>query len=202
MRGDRSENRIRVATQADLDQVTEMMWLAFADDPLWSWAFPDHAKLKPWWRFLIGSALKHESVWVLGEFAAAAVWIPPSQKELAPDEEELVGGLLEQLLGERAPEVMELLERFEAAHPHDEPHYYLTLLGTHPHNRGQGLGMRLLGENLRWIDSQGMPAYLESSNPRNVPRYESVDFETIGAFSPPGQAQAVSTMWRAAAVRP
>jgi hypothetical protein len=33
--------------------------------------------------------------------------------------------LLDELLGERAPVVLEGLLRFEAAHPHDEPHRVL-----------------------------------------------------------------------------
>ena len=32
----------------------------------------------------------------------------------------------------------------ERAHPDEAPHYYLSLLGTHPAQRGKGLGMALL----------------------------------------------------------
>jgi ribosomal protein S18 acetylase RimI-like enzyme len=193
--------QIRIATDTDLDQVTQTLWLAFNEDPLWSWAFPEHSQLGPWWQFLISSALRHESVWVLGEVAAAAVWIPPGQSELSPEEDAQVEGLLGRLVGERASEVMALLTRFDASHPRDEPHYYLSLLGTHPSHRGQGLGMRLLAENLKRIDSRGMAAYLESSNPSNVSRYEDLGFEKIGAFSTPDRAHTVAKMWRAAAVR-
>jgi ketosteroid isomerase-like protein len=91
---------------------------------------------------------------------------------------------------------MELLERFEASHPRDRPHYYLSLLGTHPDRRGAGLGMGLLAENLERIDEQGMPAFLESSNPVNDSRYERLGFQRIGEFSTPDGSNLVATMWR------
>lgn len=187
---------IRAASEADLERVTETLWLAFEDDPLWSWAFPEHPKLEPWWRFLIGSALEHGEVWILGDHAAASVWIPPGCSELSQEEEAQVEGLLEDLVGVRVAEVMQLLESFDSAHPRATPHYYLSLLGTHPDHRGAGLGMHLLAENLRLIDQQRMPAYLESSNQVNVPRYESLGFQPVGEFSTPGANHRATTMWR------
>jgi GNAT superfamily N-acetyltransferase len=187
---------VRRATPADLDQLVALLWLAFRDDPLWSWVFPEREKLEPWWRFLIRSALTHRWVWVAGDFAAASVWIPPECDELSSEEEGQVQGLLQDLIGVRATEVMQLLGRFEASHPRERPHYYLSILGTHPDHRGHGLGMGLLAENLRLIDEEHMPAYLESSNPANDQRYESLGFNRYGAFSTPDEIHTLTTMWR------
>lgn len=93
---------------------------------------------------------------------------------------------------------MELLERFDASHPTGDPHYYLSLLGTHPDCRGLGLGMALLAENLAKIDEEAMPAYLESSNPENVKRYERLGFRRVGEFSTPDGSRIVASMWREA----
>jgi GNAT superfamily N-acetyltransferase len=186
----------RVATEVDLDGATRTLSAAFSDDPLWSWAFPDRNKLEVWWRFLIKGALRYPWVWIRGDYAAATVWIPPGGSELTEQEEGRVGPLLDDLLGDRAREVMGLLERFAQAHPRDEPYYYLSLLGTHPDHRGQGLGMGLLAENLARIDEEAMPAYLESSNPTNVKRYERVGFKRVGEFSTPDGSHTVATMWR------
>jgi GNAT superfamily N-acetyltransferase len=130
--------------------------------------------------------------------AAAAVWIPPGGTEIAEADEARVEPLLEELVGARAAEILELLERFEAAHPRDEPHYYLSLLGTHPAHAGRGLGMALLAESLQRIDSEGAPAYLESSNPANNHRYERHGFAKIGEFYPPTSDVPVTAMWREA----
>jgi GNAT superfamily N-acetyltransferase len=186
----------RVADEGDLDRVTATLWAAFENDPLWSWAFPGGDQLDVWWRFLVQNALRYPWVWVLGDYDAASVWIPPGGSELSDADEGRVEPLLQGLLGARADQVMDLLERFEASHPRGEPHYYLGLLGTHPARRGHGVGMRLLADNLARIDDEAMPAYLESSNPANVERYERVGFERVGSFSTPDGSHAVATMWR------
>ena len=40
-----------------------------------------------------------------------------------------------------------------------------------------------------------MPAYLESTNPRNLPRYEALGFRARSTFGPAG-GPVVTTMWR------
>ncbi|HEX3911329.1 MAG TPA: GNAT family N-acetyltransferase [Solirubrobacteraceae bacterium] len=176
--------------------MTATLWAAFAEDPLWSWAFPEGAKLEVWWRFLVQSALRYPWVWVAGDHQAVTVWIPPNGHELTEAEEQRVVPLIEELLGPRAPAVIELIERFDESHPKDVPHYYLSLFGTHPAHRGHGVGMRLLAESLARIDHESMPAYLESSNPANDRRYERVGFKPVGSFSTPDGSQKVTTMWR------
>lgn len=188
--------RSRPATGSDLADVTATLTAAFAGDPLWRWAFDDLGDLEVLWGFLIGSALRYPWVRVSDGFEAAALWIPPGGTELADDEEAALPGLLERLIGSRADDVVELLERFETAHPHDRPHYYLSLLGTAPAHRGKGLGMALLAENLALIDAEGMPTYLESSNPANNERYEGVGYVRVGQFTTPDDAHVVTTMWR------
>ena len=56
--------------------------------------------------------------------------------------------------------------------------------------------MALLAENLGRIDDEGMPAYLESSNPGNNHRYERYGFVRTGEFYPPSSDVPVTTMWR------
>jgi hypothetical protein len=59
--------------------------------------------------------------------------------------------------------------------------------------------MALLKENLERIDAERMPAYLESSNPKNNLRYESLGFVPVASFRAPGNGPAVTGMWRASA---
>ncbi len=192
----------RVATERDLDLVTEILAAAFSSDPLWGWAFPERESLTAWWRFFVSSALRHSWVWIADEGAAASVWIPPGGAELTDEDEQRVEPMLRELIGGRTPEVLELLDRFERAHPHRVPHYYLSLLGTHPDHRGKGLGMALLAEGLTRIDSEEMPAYLESSNSANDHRYERLGFSRVGGFTRPDDGASVSTMWREPGAEP
>jgi GNAT superfamily N-acetyltransferase len=187
---------VRIATAEDLDGVAETLTLAFESDPLWSWAFPRREDLAVWWRFYVRSALRYPWVLIAGDYEAAASWIPPGGTELTDEEEAAVEPLLRDLIGARTAEVMDLLDRFERAHPEGEPHYYLSLLGTHPGHRGKGVGMSLLAESLDRIDAEGAPAYLESSNAANDSRYERHGFVRIGQFTRPDERVAVSTMWR------
>jgi GNAT superfamily N-acetyltransferase len=117
---------------------------------------------------------------------------------LTEEEEASIEPLLGEILGPRLPVVMELLRRFENAHPIEPPHYYLSFLGTHPEHRGKGLGMALLADNLARIDAEGAPAYLESSDTANARRYENLGFVRIGEFMRPHKQLAISTMWREA----
>jgi len=191
----------RVASSdADLAAVTETISLAFHEDPTWSWAFPDASRRQSqytiFWRFMIAGAMRYPSVFMTDGCEVASVWIPPGGTEMAEEDEAALEALLAELLGHRAGDVVELLTRFDAAHPNDQPHYYLSLLGTHPGHAGRGLGMAMLAENLRRIDEERMPAYLESSNPANNHRYERYGFAKVGEFYPPGSEVPVTTMWR------
>ena len=186
---------VRLATERDVDGVAATLTAAFAADPLWSWAFPE-AGLDALWGLCVTSAMRYPSIRFVGDYAAASIWIPPGGTELTAEEEASLEPMLEGLIGSRAVEVLALLERMERVHPEAPPHYYLSLLGTHPDHRGKGLGMALLADNLAEIDSEGMPAYLESSNSRNDPRYERLGFEKIGEFERPDGGLTCSTMWR------
>ena len=186
---------VRLATERDVDGVTATLVAAFEADPLWRWAFPQGG-LDPIWHLLVSSAMRYSLVRFVGDHAASSVWIPPGGVELTAAEEASLGPMLESQIGSRAGEVLELFERMERAHPDGPPHYYLSLLGTHPDHRGKGLGMALLADNLAEIDSAGMPAYLESSNPENDPRYERLGFVRVGEFERPDGRLTCSTMWR------
>ncbi len=186
---------IRLATERDVDGVAATLVAAFGEDPLWRWAFPEGG-LDALWRLCVASATRYSSIRFVGDHAAAAVWIPPGGTELTAEEEASLGPMLEERIGPRAAEVLELFERMERAHPDGPPHYYLSLLGTHPNHRGKGLGMALLADNLAELDAEGMPAYLESSNPANDPRYERLGFVRKGGFERPDGGLTCSTMWR------
>ena len=111
-----TREKVRVATSADIPAITETISLAFHDDPTWSWAFPDderrQAQVAIWWRFLIDGAMRfeHPAVFVTEGVEAAAIWLPPGEGEYAAEDEERVPGIVRELVGDREPELMELLE--------------------------------------------------------------------------------------------
>jgi len=195
----------RVAGSDDLDAVAETIALAFYNDPVWSWAFPDAAQrpaqFRRWWPLFVDSALPHGWVWMAPNAETVAVWTPPGAPELTPDAEAAIPPLLDELLGARSRIVLNGLLRFEAAHPRAEPHYYLGFVATHDDHRGKGIGEQLLAQNLELIDADHMPAYLESSNPKNLARYERLGFRPRAEFAVGEGGPVVTTMWRPAASR-
>jgi GNAT superfamily N-acetyltransferase len=189
-----------VAAIDDAGVVTAVVADAFRDDPLWSWAMQradgstdHHAVL---WRVFVEGALRYSSTWIAPDSGAVSVWIPPGGTEMSDDQEAELDRSAHEALGDGAARYFELFDRFAENHPHDEPHYYLSLLATDRRFRGRGLGMSLLRDNLSTYDEIGVPTYLESSNPANDRRYESVGFVKRGEFHGPGDGPVVSTMWR------
>jgi GNAT superfamily N-acetyltransferase len=186
-------------TEAEADEVIELLALAFYDDPTWGWAFPDPARrldqIRAWWGLYVHDAVPDGCVWMTEDGGAAAVAISPGRPELTEEGEAKVEPLLRELIGSRTDDVLGLLDTFESHHPPGTPHYYLSLLGTHPDHRGQGKGMGLLAARLAQCDSERVPMYLESSNSANDHRYERLGFVKVGEFATPGGAT-VACMWR------
>lgn len=189
----------RVVDASLVDDCVEILVGAFYDDPLWSWAFPDDVRRREQhrvlWRLMVEGAIRYPWTWITEGGGATSLWIPPGGTELSDEAAEQLESVLVDLLGTGAPRALGALAALEDAHPRDTPHFYLSLLGTDPARRGHGYGLGLLADNLREIDALGMPAYLESSNPANVPLYARHGFVPVGVATPPGGPDVV-TMWR------
>jgi ribosomal protein S18 acetylase RimI-like enzyme len=97
---------------------------------------------------------------------------------------------------ERLEVLMQVGALMEEFHP-KEPHWYMPMIGVDPSRQGQGYGSALLKAALKHCDADGLPAYLESSSPRNVPLYERHGFEVIGEIKP-GDHPGITPMYRAA----
>jgi hypothetical protein len=174
--------------EADLEAIGETLARAFEQDPLWGWAFEATsrerklASLASVFGFFAEAALGFGWVRVTDGAEAVALWIPPGSPEMTPaDEARMPAVIADACEPEPAARVMEMLAAFERNHPHEPPHYYLSLLATHPDHAGNRLAVGLVADNLAEIDAADppAPAFLESSNPRNVPRYERLGFRPI-----------------------
>jgi hypothetical protein len=181
--------------------VTACLASAFFEDPLWgTWSFPDPATREPGLGRLMRSwavaSAAHGSLQMTPDAEAVAAWVPPGAREMTPAEELGFSALAGELFGSRASALNEVFSLFEQHHP-SEPCWYLSLWGTHRDHAGHGLGTKLLRECLARIDAERSPAYLESTNPANLPRYQALGFRPRSQFGPPG-GPVVTTMWRAA----
>jgi ribosomal protein S18 acetylase RimI-like enzyme len=82
---------------------------------------------------------------------------------------------------ERQAELSAVFERMGSYHP-SEPHWYLPLIGVDPVHQRNGHGAALLRHALDRCDRDHALAYLESSNPANIPLYQRHGFEVLGTI--------------------
>ncbi len=174
---------------------------AFYDDPVFSWLVPaDGSRLRRLRRFFL-TELRHESLrhgavevaCIDGRVAGAAVWFPPGAG-LGTQVSALPGYL--RAFGRRLVDVARFDSLAVRVHPREEPHWYLLAIGVDPARQGGGVGAALLRSRLQRCDEEGVPAYLESSKPGNVPLYEHFGFRVTGTLPLPEGAPVVPTMWR------
>lgn len=162
------------------ERALAVITLGFATDPVARWCWPDAADYLRWMpRFnaaFSGAALDAGTADLAGCGRAAAFWLPPG---IHSDGDALEALFAESIPARRRSEVDAFVARMEAFHP-AEPCWHLTQIAVEVEARGQGLGSILLAAGLRRCDAHGAPAYLESSNPVNLPLYRRFGFEVIG----------------------
>src|SRR5436305_5455049 len=125
---------VRVSTSSDLDAIVATLTTAFLDDPLWGPAFPDRAgraeQAAVLWRLCATSAQRYGWVWVTDGVESAAIWIPPGGTELTDVEHAGLDDLLTGVCGRATADgILAIFDQLDEHRP-DEPHYYLSLLGT------------------------------------------------------------------------
>ena len=158
---------------------------AFADDPVERWVYPDEQQYRTHFpRFLAalgGHSFDQGTAWAATDLTAVALWLPPG---VEADGEAIVRVLTESVSADKHEETFEVLGQMDQAHP-TYPHWYLPWLGVDSSAQGAGLGGSLLAHCLQLVDQTGLPAYLETPNPRTVPLYERHGFTVAGTTSSP-----------------
>ncbi|MEV7188019.1 GNAT family N-acetyltransferase [Kitasatospora sp. NPDC093102] len=189
----------QAATPDDASSIGRTLALAFADDPMMCWFFPDPATRQAGLDGYFTTLFTRQYVryGVCERTAnAAAFWIPPqAQDKAVPDAETLAE--LTELLGDRA-EPFRRSVGAAAANVPQEPHWYLAVIGADPVAQGQGQGAALLRSGLAKADAAGLPVYLESSKEANLAVYRHFGFEVLEEVRLPEGGPALWVMRRGA----
>ena len=168
------ELEIAQATPADRSQVVATVVAAFAADPAYRYFFPDDGTYDEYatrfTEFLFDRRVPLGSVWIAAGGSVAALWDPPDKPARSgrPD---------------LPADVLARIDRYDATvHPllPASPHWYLGVLATHPDQAGRRWGRRVMAAGVTTAHAEGVPAYLETTNPSNVDLYEREGWQVVG----------------------
>ena len=184
-----TSSTVTATALSDAEEAVAVIVLAFSTDPAARWSYPEPSRYLAHFPAIVrafgGKAFSHGTGYRVGEFAGVALWLPPG---IRPDDDALTAVLKASVPGDRQAAVFAVFEQMERHHPR-EPHWYLPLVGVDPVHQRRGHGSALLQHALRQCDQDHVPAYLESSNPANIPLYERHGFQVLATIragsSPP-----------------
>ena len=196
-----NEVQVRSATRNDREVAATSLASAFATDPIFLWIRGSTDPIGPNLVHLFDALMYADTrkddhlAFVTDDGRGVAIWHDVDEWRMP------IWQLLPALpaflraFGTGLLRAWRLEEAMERDHP-PEPHYYLGVLGTHKDAQGQGLGSALMQPMVERCDTEGMPAYLENSNPANTPFYARHGFVDRGLVELPAGAPPLQAMWR------
>ena len=194
---------VRKAETADGPQAAAALASGFADDPMWAFILGEDRAREDRLRLMFGALVEQAMrdpdhlVFVSDDGNGAALWRPVDGWKVPVVKMLRTAPTFVRALGRRLPVAVRALSALERAHP-TEPHYYLEMIATRQGVQSQGIGSALIAAMLERCDREGVPAYLESSNPENIPFYARHGFEPRGEIDYGKGAPVCTAMWRAA----
>jgi GNAT superfamily N-acetyltransferase len=190
---------VRIATREDVPASVTTLARAFADYPFTRHvvAADDHRERVRRFQelFLTRVAMEYGHVWVTDDCRAVAAWTSP-ERDPEPAFAE-VGPLAAALAGDRIA-AYESAERALAPHRPSGPVWFLATVGVDPRAQGTGLGTAVLRPGLEAAARAGLPAFLETSDARNVRFYERLGFAVTAEVPLPDGGPRTWCMLRAA----
>ncbi len=175
---------VRLLVHGDVVPVAAVLTRAFDDDPIFQAMLPERehrrralrALFEEWTRLL---HVPHACSYTTDDHAGAALWSLPGQWSIGPGMLLRLAPRMLGALGMRTIPALRMLHALDGAHPR-KPHNYLRVIGCDPDRQGQGIGAALLRPMLERCDARKEPAYLESSNEKNLTFYRRHGFEVTG----------------------
>jgi ribosomal protein S18 acetylase RimI-like enzyme len=162
---------------------------AFFTDPALRWIMPDDARrqamLPKLFRLLVRSDALAGVVLRAADDEAAALWRAPGQAEAGALEYAL--SLLPYLGIFRAtlPRALKVADSIDTHRP-DGDYWYLHFVGVRAAHQGKGHGGRIIRAQTAVADAAGLPCWLETATPDNVPLYQRLGFVIRQEWDVPG----------------
>jgi ribosomal protein S18 acetylase RimI-like enzyme len=198
----KADQTVRRAARDESGLLGEVLADAFAEDPVFEWLIDPKLRnrdqrMRTFFTSMSRSYLRQgKPCYLAGDGSAAAMWAAPGKWSFPVSEMAIEAAPQTAALGRRLQRALRTQLQIESLHPKSPKHWYLGYLGARRANQGQGLGSQLLREVLTKADADGVPAYLESSNERNVPLYERHGFKVVDETRALGKGPKIYLMWR------
>ena len=171
--------KVHTISKSDKRNVLASLSLAFVADPGVRWFFPSPPSYQEYFpKFVLaygGKSFEHGTAHSIGNWAGAALWVPP---EVQPDDDAIDEVFMDAMPDAKLATMVEFEQRLERYYP-EEPFWELAVLGVEPTQQGKGYGTRLMEAVLTECDRTGSPAFLISSNVRNLSFYLRHGFEIL-----------------------
>jgi ribosomal protein S18 acetylase RimI-like enzyme len=197
-----AQSEVGRASQGDHTKVGSALGAAFIDDPVFQWLIPVDAanrdkRLVTFFSSMARSYLRRDKyVYCAGEGDGAAMWSAPGSWALPMSEVMRESVPAARAFGRNLTRALRSQLFIEGKHPKEPVHWYLGYVGVAPTQQGRGLGAAMLRAVLDKADEAGTPAYLESSNERNLSLYERQGFKVVEDVKLLGTGPTVWRMWR------
>jgi GNAT superfamily N-acetyltransferase len=176
---------IRIANEADIEPSVQTLVKAFEHYPITRQTISADGyvdRLARYHRlFLTRIGLAHGRVWVATDHSAVAIWTTPATP---PDLFASLAAEFTEISGDRA-QVGATYERAMRLLRPRERVWFLGVVGVDPARQGLGLGRAVITPGLQAADADGVPAFLETQDPANVPFYESLGFDVLAELDLP-----------------
>ncbi len=195
------DNDVRAAVPEDRDRLVAALTDAFATDPVLSWMFgagpPAASRLTRLFEIVLAEEFRKPAhlVETTEDANGVAIWFDVGDAGMSNGDIVRNAPKMLSLFRTKMPRVLRLMAAMDAGHP-KEPHRYLYFVGVRAAAQGTGIGASLLASVLDRCDTEGLPAYLENSNPANTAFYARHGFVERGQVALPEGAPPFVPMWR------
>jgi len=190
-----AETEITRLAEDQVEEASEMFGRAFHDNPMALYIFPDNADRTRHLGWMFGTSTRYgclfgEVYTTMGRIDGAAVWLTPESPPMSRETAGRAGmaEMPEKMGAEAFQRLISTTRHWNELRRRDapEPHWYLWVLGVDPPRQGQGVGGALLQPVLARADAAGLPCYVETDKPINVPFYRRHGFEVVVEDDLPG----------------